>query len=102
MIKQKFADFDAFYQFYLSQHRNRTCRRLHLIGLILSLSVLVVLVVNGAWLYLPVVLLIGYGLAWLGHFGFERNQPATFRYPLLSLRGDFAMAGDILFGAIKF
>ncbi len=37
------------------------------------------------------VLVLGYGFAWIGHFGFEKNKPATFLYPTYSLLGDFKM-----------
>jgi hypothetical protein len=42
----------------------------------------------------------GYAFAWVGHFFFEKNRPATFKYPLYSLRGDFVMASDVLTGRI--
>jgi hypothetical protein len=38
--------------------------------------------------------------AWVGHFFFERNAPATFRHPLRSLACDFLMFRDMLAGRI--
>ena len=32
----------------------------------------------------PVGVIIGYGFAWLGHFVYERNSPASSRYPVWS------------------
>jgi hypothetical protein len=46
-------------------------------------------------------LVSGYAFAWVGHFVFEKNKPATFKYPLYSLRGDFTMALDVLRGRIR-
>jgi hypothetical protein len=44
---------------------------------------------------------IGYGFAWIGHFIFEKNRPATFKYPLYSLMGDFKMFWDVVTGKIS-
>ena len=43
----------------------------------------------------------GYGFAWIGHFFFEHNRPATFRHPLYSFVGDWMMFKDILTGRIR-
>lgn len=45
---------------------------------------------------------IGYGCAWVGHFLFEKNRPATSRHPFYSLMGDWMMLGAILRGRIPF
>lgn len=41
-------------------------------------------------------LILGYSFAWIGHFGFEKNKPATFIYPIFSLLGDFRMMYDAI------
>jgi hypothetical protein len=95
-----FANFSEFYPFYLAEHANPTSRRLHVVGTTAALAqcVAAALLGNG-WLVLSGVV-TGYALAWLGHFVFERNRPATFRHPLYSLRGDFTMARDVFAGRI--
>ncbi len=96
---QRFADF---YPFYLEEHRNVTCRRLHVIGTSLVIaSVVVAIVTLNAWWLLGAPI-AGYGFAWVGHFGFEKNRPATFRHPWFSLLGDFAMFRDVLLRRLKF
>ena len=72
-----FKSFAEFYPFYLSEHSNRTCRRLHFVGSTLSLLCLGMLVATGKPQYLLYGLLCGYGFAWVGHFGFEKNKPAS-------------------------
>jgi hypothetical protein len=45
--------------------------------------------------------LCGYGFAWVGHFFFEKNRPATFKYPFYSFMGDWVMYADIWRGRVK-
>jgi hypothetical protein len=101
-MKQAYDSFAEFYPFYLSQHRNRTCRRLHVVGLALGLSTGLVALTSRIWALLPVTLLIGYAFGWIGHFFFEKNRPATFGHPLYSFLGDFTMAKDIVTGKMPF
>ncbi|UQY34438.1 DUF962 domain-containing protein [Pseudomonas fulva] len=99
---ERFNSFAEFYPYYLEEHRHPTCRRLHYLGSLLVLMVLGYALISGQWLWLLAVPVIGYGFAWVGHFAFERNRPATFQYPLYSLMGDWVMLKDMLTGRIRF
>ncbi len=98
----RFDSLSEFYPFYLGEHQNRTCRRLHFVGSSLTLGCLAALVLTGQWLWLPAAFVCGYGFAWVGHFAFEKNRPATFRHPLYSFVSDWIMYKDILTGKIPF
>ena len=98
----RYPSFSAFYPFYLSQHENRTCRRLHFVGSSCVLAVLVYAVLTMSWGWLLLLPVLGYGFAWLGHFKFEHNKPATFEYPLYSLMGDWVMYWQTLTGKLPF
>ena len=95
-----FASFEEFYPFYLSQHQDQTCRRLHFVGSSLGLLGLGAAVVTGKKRYIAAGIVAGYGCAWVGHFCFEHNKPATFKYPLYSFMGDWVMYKDMLTGKI--
>jgi len=98
----RFASFSEFYPFYLQEHSNRVSRRLHFIGSWGVLILLALAIFSGRpWLLLG-ALVCGYGFAWVGHFFFEKNRPATFKHPLYSFVGDWVMFKDILTGKIKF
>lgn len=97
-----YASFRAFYPYYLSEHRNPICRRLHFVGSSLVLLVLGLAVFSARWQLLWLLPLIGYGFAWLGHFLFEKNRPATFRHPLYSLLGDWLMFWQMLTRRLPF
>ena len=99
---RQFRTFAEFYPFYLQEHSNRTCRRLHFVGTSLSLLFLIGLVVTGHVWYLVAAFVSGYGFAWIGHFVFEKNRPASFKRPLFSFRGDWVMWRDMLTGKIAF
>lgn len=90
--------FEEFYPFYLKQHSNKICRLLHVIGTTIVLSLAFTALYHSMtklWIAVPIA---GYGFAWVGHFFFEKNKPATFKYPLWSLKSDFKMYFDILSG----
>lgn len=89
-----------FYQFYLSQHKNKICRRLHFLGTSFSILSLLVILFFYEINFLFIPLLFGYLPAWVGHFFFEKNKPATFKYPFKSLFGDFRMFFEMLTGKI--
>ncbi|WP_042884963.1 Mpo1-like protein [Cupriavidus necator] len=99
---REFENFAAFYPYYLGEHQNRTCRRLHFVGSTVALLCLVALVVTGNAWWLLGAAVAGYAFAWVGHFGFEKNRPATFRHPVYSLMGDWMMYADIWRGKIPF
>lgn len=97
-----FDRFSEFYPYYLSEHSNRTCRRLHFLGSSGALVCALLALLTFEPLWLLAALLCGYGFAWIGHFVFEKNRPATFRHPLYSFLGDWVMYRDILVGRIPF
>ncbi len=97
----RYASFREFYPFYLDEHRHPVSRRLHFIGScgVLALVAVAALTANAWWLLAALV--CGYGFAWVGHFFFEKNRPATFKHPLYSFIGDWVMFKDILIGRIR-
>lgn len=99
---QKFNTFTEFYPYYLAEHSNLTCRRLHVVGSTLVIAVLIAAVLSWNFYLLWLLPVIGYGFAWVGHFFFEKNKPATFKYPLYSLAGDWVMYWQVMTGKIKF
>ena len=98
---RKYGSFAEFYPFYLS----RTFRphlpppALRRLVARACLCVVAAIVTRNPW-WLLAALLCGYGFAWIGHFAFEKNQPASFKQPLYSLMGDWKMFWQIVTGKI--
>ena len=97
-----YSSFAEFYPFYLGEHGNRRCRRMHFIGSSLVIAVVVLAIASGQWRWLWLAPLCGYGFAWIGHYVFEKNRPATFTHPLYSLAGDWVMYAQMLRGKLSF
>lgn len=91
-----------FYPFYLSEHSNRSSRRLHFVGTSMVVLLVAAAIIWQAWWLLAVALVQAYAFAWIGHFFFERNRPATFQHPWLSFLGDWRMWWQMLTGKISF
>ena len=82
------SSFREFYPCYLSEHGNRTCRRLHFTGTSLGLACALQALESLNFWWLLAGLAVGYAFAWVGHFFFEKNRPATFTHPVYSFLGD--------------
>lgn len=100
-MAQSFNSFSDFYPYYLEEHSNPICRRLHFVGSALVLAVIATVLFTQMWVLLWLCPVIGYGFAWVGHFFYEHNRPATFKHPFYSLMGDWVMFKDILVGKIS-
>ena len=92
--------FAEFWPYYLREHSNPTTRAIHLTGTVAALLCLLTAVIahNLSWVF--IALIAGYGPAWFAHFFIEKNKPATFKHPFLSLAGDFTMLGHAVRGTL--
>ncbi len=97
----RYATLAEFYPFYLTQHANPACRRLHVLGTGSVIALVVAAVLTADFWLLLAVPLAGYGFAWSGHLLFEKNRPATFEQPVFSLICDFLMFRDILLRRLR-
>ena len=102
MSKTEYQSLAEFYPYYLGEHANRTCRRLHFVGSSLGLLIAAYAVYTQTWWLIGLAFVQGYAFAWVGHYFFEHNKPATFDYPWLSYRGDWKMWWETLTGKIPF
>lgn len=101
-MEKKYKTLKEFYPYYLEEHQNPTCRVLHFIGTGLVFLILAASLALGNLLWLISIPFVGYGFAWIGHYFFEKNKPATFQYPGFSLASDFILFFDLLTGKEKF
>ena len=90
-----------FYDFYLEEHQNMACRRLHFAGSSFGLLGLAKSIKTRSPKPLLKGIAAGYGCAWVGHFFFEKNKPASFKFPLQSFVSDFRMYTDVLRGNLS-
>lgn len=94
--EKEYTTFWDFYPYYLTEHARPVNRALHFIGTAIVIAVVITAIVKQNAMYMLLAPLAGYGFAWVGHFGLEKNRPATFKYPFYSLASDFVMFFHIL------
>lgn len=99
--ERSFRTFGDFYLFYLGEHSNPVCRRLHFVGTSIAAAMLVAAALTHWWWFVAVALVQGYAFAWAGHYFFEHNRPATFRHPWFSFLGDWRLWWDMLTGEVR-
>jgi hypothetical protein len=102
MKTSDFKNFQEFYPFYLHEHSNHICRTLHFIGTALVICITLIILTIREFQLVWLIPIVGYGFAWIGHFVFEKNRPATFKYPLYSFTADFVMFWQLLTGQLEF
>jgi hypothetical protein len=90
-MAQQFTCFRQFWPYYLQEHAHPGTRIMHYAGTTLVILIAAAFVLTYHWTLFFALPVTGYGFAWLGHALIERNRPATFRYPLWSLRADFLL-----------
>ena len=73
----EFKTFSDFYPFYLREHSNVMCRKLHFLGTCGVIALLLLFFFTGNLMLLILLPLVGYAFAWVGHFVFEKNRPAS-------------------------
>ena len=95
---KRFSSFKEFYPHYLEEHKLPRTKLFHFIGTLAAIIFLIALAYTHHPLFLLGALISGYGAAWMSHFFIEKNKPATFKYPLYSLLGDYRMFFEILIG----
>jgi len=102
MAEKEYKTFHEFYPYYLDEHRKKGTRITHFIGTTFFFIFLALAIVQlNPWFLLPTVI-VPYAFAWVGHFFIEKNKPATFQYPWMSLKGDFKLYFEILRGKERF
>ena len=101
MDEHQMKTFAEFWPFYVREHSHAGTRALHAAGTITSITLLIALLATGRWRWLPLVLVVGYAAAWIGHFFVEHNRPATFKHPLWSFMADYKMVALMLAGRMS-
>ncbi|HXD93731.1 MAG TPA: DUF962 domain-containing protein [Bacteroidia bacterium] len=102
MADKEYKTFEEFYPYYLNEHRQVGTRVTHFIGTSLFFSLTITAIIKGNAQFLLASVISAYFFAWIGHFFIEKNKPATFKYPWMSLKGDFKLYFEILLGKQKF
>ena len=93
--------FSEYYQYYLTLHQNKWCRRLHVLGQCVTLIYVIALFITKLWPLLIFTPFVVYPFAWSGHYFFEKNKPAAFSRPLWAKACDWVMLKEILLGRIE-
>jgi hypothetical protein len=95
-----FKSFDEFWPYYVGEHLNPVTRWMHFAGTTAAMATLGVAAVTRKPSLALLAAVMGYGPAWASHFFVEHNQPATFKHPLWSLRGDLVMWKKMIDGSM--
>lgn len=88
-----------YYKYYLSLHQNVWCRRMHVLGQLCTIAVIVYSLTYNYWCLLIAPFVV-YPFAWSGHYFFEKNEPAAFKDPIKAKISDWIMLKDWILGRL--
>jgi hypothetical protein len=94
-------EFNDYYKYYLTLHKNSWNRRLHFAGQLSTLVFILFCLAKSYYLFLVLAPLVVYPFAWSGHFFFEKNEPAAWSNPLWAKYCDLLMCRDMITGKIS-
>ena len=94
-------NFTEYYNHYLSLHQSKACRRMHVLGQVVTIAFTVFVLTNWHWYLIPLIPFVVYPFAWSGHYLFEKNTPAAFKNPLWAKACDWLMLRDWILGRVK-
>ena len=93
-------NFEEYYTYYLTLHKNKNNRRLHVLGQILTIFYVIMCLLNNP-VFLIFAPFVVYPFAWTGHFYFEKNKPAAFSSPMYAKAADWVMFKDWIIGNLE-
>jgi hypothetical protein len=100
-MPERIDTYAQFWTHYLRQHARPATRALHYVATLGGVLILGAALTSGQLLLVPAAPIVGYALAWAGHFAVEGNRPATFDHPVWSLTSYFRMLWLFLIGRLK-
>ena len=98
--EERIKTFEEFWPYYVREHSKKTTRTIHFVGTTAVMGLVAYAALRRKVWPLVVAPFAGYGPAWFSHFFIEGNKPATFKYPLWSLKADFVMWSKIARGTM--
>jgi hypothetical protein len=98
MPQDRIQSFEEFWPFYVREHRLPSTRIMHFVGTSLGMILVAGAIAMQFWWLLAAAPIFGYGMAWISHFGIEKNKPASFKYPLWSFIADMKLWALMLTG----
>lgn len=99
----EFQTFDEFYAVYLTAHRNRWNRLVHLLGWLIGAGIAVGALLSGNpwWLLASVGVGVGLLAIAIGHRLIEPTHAVEFKYPLRTALANLRMFADMARGRFK-
>ena len=94
-------NFKEYYQFYLTLHKNKINRRLHVLGQTVTILYVILCLTKMPLAMILLSPFVVYPFAWSGHYYFEKNKPAAFSNPLYAKMADWVMLRDWVLGRLE-